>query len=229
MKTQRFSLIELLIVIAIIAILAGMLLPALQQAKKVARSAICKSNLKQVATWGFSYAMDYNETLPTNGIGKYPEISNTNWYEKCEYWKPGVKSGTILHCPEASSVITPRTTVYYGDYALNWHLGGRKAGDSPVLPKMRYLTSNKYWFGDGKFSTYSNGYYCWEYMNVNSGSTYISWMWDTVDCAPYFGKGHPGNTAIFVFGDCHADSRGRTEIMRLTGTALDAWQGTATD
>ncbi len=61
---KRFSLIELLITIAIIAILAGMLLPALNSARGKARSISCLSNQRQVGMLFLQYATAFGEVLP---------------------------------------------------------------------------------------------------------------------------------------------------------------------
>ena len=60
-KKRHFTLIELLIVVAIIAILAAILLPALQRAKRSARIVMCINNLKQISFAGTMYLDDNDE------------------------------------------------------------------------------------------------------------------------------------------------------------------------
>ncbi|OGV58937.1 MAG: hypothetical protein A2X45_00625 [Lentisphaerae bacterium GWF2_50_93] len=61
---KAFTLIELLIVIAIIAILAALLLPALKQAREMAISTACSSNLKQCGFGLAGYLDNFSEVFP---------------------------------------------------------------------------------------------------------------------------------------------------------------------
>ncbi|MGN0871135.1 MAG: DUF1559 domain-containing protein [Victivallales bacterium] len=81
MKRIHFTLIELLIVISIIAILAGMLLPVLNIAREKARSIQCFNNLHQIGTALTMYAIDHNDVfINTTTKGYLPE--NESGYEK---------------------------------------------------------------------------------------------------------------------------------------------------
>jgi len=64
-----FTLIELLIVIAIIAILAAMLLPVLNKAREKVKSIGCANNLKQLALGCLGYANENNDYMPRAGFG----------------------------------------------------------------------------------------------------------------------------------------------------------------
>jgi prepilin-type processing-associated H-X9-DG protein len=59
-KQRVFTLVELLIIIAIIAILASLLMPALSKARNRGKSVVCQNNLKQIFLAEMSYAGDYS-------------------------------------------------------------------------------------------------------------------------------------------------------------------------
>lgn len=67
-----FTLIEILVVIAIIGILAAIILPVFAQARDMGRRASCINNLKQLSLAFMQYTEDYDGRLPTATLGGPP-------------------------------------------------------------------------------------------------------------------------------------------------------------
>ena len=105
---QAFTLIELLVVICIIAILAAMLLPALQSARDSATKATCVNNLAQMSKAYQMYATTYDNFMPARTTPYISGASGTcSWIEglKDVMGQAGKSSfDTIFYCDADSSL-----------------------------------------------------------------------------------------------------------------------------
>lgn len=80
---RKFSLIELLIVTAILAILAALLLPALNSAKRASHKMKCTSNLKQLGYAAIQYEAAFDDYIgpPMNNA-----VSGMTWGQSLYFW-----------------------------------------------------------------------------------------------------------------------------------------------
>ncbi|OQA86493.1 MAG: hypothetical protein BWY31_01341 [Lentisphaerae bacterium ADurb.Bin242] len=181
-KNRPFTLIELLVVISIIAILASLLLPALNNARESSRRAYCMNNEKQVLTNILMYVDDYGQYLP-NCYTVWSVLNRLSYLN--------MKKG-FLDCP-SDKTRKPTTTMGQGDYysgyawkptnqgilynaAVYYQVNATVYAPAKKISRLRY-SSQDVIIGDGDTTRQANAfYYGFEYpANWSDSGTASSW------------------------------------------------------
>lgn len=102
---KGFTLLEILVVIAIIAILSAILFPVFSSVKEKARQTTCLNNIKQLGMGMQMYIDDNHETLPVVYEKKYEDEGLSRWQQKIY---PYVKNQQVYICPNRDVNADPR-------------------------------------------------------------------------------------------------------------------------
>jgi len=94
---RAFTIVELLIVIAIIGLLVSLTIPALSKAKVLARHTACRTNLHAVAVGFRMYLNDSGDIMPV--AAQLPSAQLNDDPPICEVMTPYLGDLEVLHCP----------------------------------------------------------------------------------------------------------------------------------
>ena len=136
MKFRAFTLIELLIIIAIVGILAAILLHALSRAKAVAKRIHCVGNVKQLALATYLYADDNQYRLPSGF-----DSSNGHAWDRLfldVYWD---RNTNVFQC--AGNRLPQGVFPYRFNFSYGWNLYGLDGRHSPFTRESAVLSSVK--------------------------------------------------------------------------------------
>lgn len=134
---QKFTLLELLVIIAIIGILLTLLLPSLNKARESARTAVCLSNQKQVSIAIIAYQEE--------GIGFLPQMDKIDRFLLSR--DEGVGDISAWSCPSRNRNLAYVTEERPVTYSFNRN--GLKWIEKKHLAKI-YEPSTSLIYGDGR-------------------------------------------------------------------------------
>jgi len=127
-QSAGFTLVEILIVVAVIGLLSALLLPAFSRARETARRTSCAGNLHQIGLALRQYATDYNNRYPVRYADSGLDSRKNNWRVQLF---PYARNAEVFRCPsnpnnnQSATVTTPANGVDINvSYACNYNSAG---------------------------------------------------------------------------------------------------------
>ncbi len=119
-KEGAFTLVELLVVIAVISLIAAIVFPAVSRVRESGRRTGCLSNLKQIGLGALMYIQDYDEKFPGGRITAKAGglVGGWSWAGEIH---PYVRTDKVFKCPSDSFVPADNTDAAIS-YAYNFVL-----------------------------------------------------------------------------------------------------------
>ncbi len=245
---MKFTLIELMVVIAIIAILASMLLPSLSRGRDLAKSIACVGNLKQLGLCGMSYMDAYNDYLPTGQSHNDPKTYKTYVYDFLKLqgdprsytavvaaspWKK-----TIFNCPSNNYPDYGATNYSYGlndfihdpTFNYDWSdFSQRKLSSCPFPSKTMFFADNGASVTSASFTTAAIPTKGFLASLLNANARKLAGVSAAVESStvvsPYLQMRHSGGAMLNILWlDGHAARTGGDGI-NLSSYAATFWSG----
>src|SRR5437588_13116966 len=103
-KQRGFTLVELLVVIGIIALLVGILLPALNKARRAAETVQCAAQMRQLTTSCLMYAQQNRGSLPPAWLGSTSASAGNSfgptWFDYLTRFGMNIRNDKGRTCPD---------------------------------------------------------------------------------------------------------------------------------
>ena len=215
-KPGFFTLIELLIVIAVIAALSAMLLPALAKAREAAKQTLCAGNLKQLGAGFQYYSDDYQDYLPIT----YSAVTEVhrNWtYYFATYFGLATERSVapnFYFCPSGSK----------SSYKISKDYPDCYLGCSTYRPNQENgfdMGSTPYWYRVRRLCAFSrpSDYVTLAERNAQTSQFCFEWANDAIN--KYLGIDNHQGKANYLHADGHTSSMIIREMER--GNSARDW------
>ncbi len=240
MSRRAFSLIELLAVVAIVALLMAVLIPGLRAAREQARGQVCRINLGTLSRGFLLYAQDWLDALPGGKHDFYDrgpdDRVRLDWLGvgSTKEWQRAPQEGTLFRyvgdprpfvCPTHASRREARKTEDWPvEHRVSYTAPNMLSGaPTPLLTAVWYPDGSPGWDEIPERDTTVNRMMAlllveedtnWYLMNSKDSA------WVTVDQVT---ERHPGRRGGIGFVDGHAELRQVTRYPSRKNGVITAW------